>query len=210
MSVKTKTDYTTRFTKDIKKFYSKYPKYLSKVEEIITLLEEHRNNEIPTDHKLHGKQKDLRECHILGTPLGNNLVLIYKYSGDNLILYLLRLGKHDEVLESKENCKMRFLKEAYGESNELDNFVYLQNNRFSTYYQITLVVNGRASTRYFAYEDAARDYYDKLIEDINNDKEYYEDTQVTFSKVLVNADYDELESFDSRLEFEEEEVEDID
>ena len=107
---------------------------------------------------------------------------------------------------------MRFLKEAYGESNELDDFVYLQNNRFSTYYQITLVVDGRASIRYFAYEDAARDYYDKLIEDINNDKEYYENTQVTFSKVLVNADYDELESFDSRLEFEEEEeeIEDID
>ena len=99
---------------------------------------------------------------------------------------------------------MKFLKEAYGESSELDDFVYLQNNRFSKYYIVTLVVDGKASNKYFAFDDAAKDYYDSLIKEINEDKEYYDDTQLTLSKVELNPNIDEVQSFDTRLEFDEE------
>lgn len=195
--MKAKSEYTTRFTKDIKSFYFKYPKYIDKIENIITLLEEHRNNEIPSDHKLHGKQKDLRECHILGTPLGNNLVLVYKYSNDNLILYLLRLGKHDEVLENKENTMMRFLKEAdereFGESEDLNLFVEQLRHRFSTFFIVR--ISGLDSTpssqeKYFYSEDSAKTYYNKMIDSLIEDD--MENAEISLIKVDLKEEEDEI------------------
>lgn len=98
---------------------------------------------------------------------------------------------------------MKLLKEDYGESNELDDFVYLGQRRFSTFYKVTL---GRAesdsqskrySNRYFFSKDAARDYYDKIREDMESDRDYYEFADLTLSEVKVNFDEDTLEDFSS-------------
>lgn len=109
---------------------------------------------------------------------------------------------------------MRFrLLEDYGESNQLDDFVYLSNGRFKTYYRVTLARKDnydddyKYSNRYFAYEDAAKDYYNGLIEDIKNDRVYYEFSNATLTKVTLEPDEDELEEFDSIIEFDDEEEE---
>lgn len=169
----------------------------NKVDDTIKLLEQHRNNEIPTDHKLYGKQKDLRECHIKGTRFGNNLLLVYKYSNDNLILYLLRLGKHDQVLENKENIMMRFLKEAaereFGESEDLNLFVEQLRHRFSTFFIVR--ISGLDSTpssqeKYFYSQDSAKTYYNKMIDSLIEDD--MEDAEISLIKVDLKEDEDEL------------------
>ena len=103
---------------------------------------------------------------------------------------------------------MKLLKEAYGESNELDDFVYLSENRFSSYFKVTLDMRkgdertaDRYSNRYFYSEDAARDYYDKIVKDMKSDKSYYEHAVITLSKVRLNPEEEELEEFDGITEF---------
>lgn len=84
------------------KFGSKFKKYvdkgksqnrdISKLEEVLRLLV--KGQTLPEkykDHKLKGKYKDYRECHI--TP---DWLLIYKYEDDLCILY--KLGTHSEIL----------------------------------------------------------------------------------------------------------------
>jgi hypothetical protein len=86
------------------------------------------------------------------------------------------------------------LNEAYGESDELDTFVYQLNKRFYTFYEVILKVRKDVSRKYFAYEDAAKEYYDKLKEEANNDKDYYEGSEIILNKIDINQEQDELES----------------
>ena len=44
------------------------------------------------DHDLEGEYEGCRECHI--TP---DWLLIYKVSGDSLVLYLMRTGTHSDL-----------------------------------------------------------------------------------------------------------------
>lgn len=90
---------------------------------------------------------------------------------------------------------MKFLKEDYGQSVELDTFVYQSRYRFNTYYKVVLtnpLSTPKIEERYFAFEDAAKDYYKKLIDDI---KDYgWDNAEVNLIKVKVTAEEDELDS----------------
>ena len=89
---------------------------------------------------------------------------------------------------------MKFLKEDFGESEELNTFVYQLQRRFSTFYVTTLKLNGKISNKYFAYEEACKKYYDNLIKEANNNAEYYDGADISWDKVTINLDYDEQES----------------
>lgn len=110
---------------------------------------------------------------------------------------------------------MKLLKEDYGESNELDDFVYLGEKRFRTFYKVTLGRSDkldepkRYSNRYFFSEDAARDYYNKIKEDMESDRLYYEFADLTLSEVSVRFEEDELEDFSSAELDDEEDEEEI-
>lgn len=100
---------------------------------------------------------------------------------------------------------MKFLKEDWGESEELENFIYCLQKRFNPYWEVILKLDGRTSINHFAYEDAAREYHDKVLEDIKNDREYYDGARLTFNKVTLHYDEDELD--DDIFWYEEEEEE---
>lgn len=89
---------------------------------------------------------------------------------------------------------MKFLKEAYGESDKLDDFIYMATREFKTIYKVTLELGNKTrSVRYFGFEDAAREYYNKIIELAKEDKDYYEDSQVSISKIDIVLEEDELD-----------------
>lgn len=50
--------------------------------------------EIYCDHPLKGNRKDERECHI--TP---DWLLVYQYSNNELLLYLLEIGSHSKLFK---------------------------------------------------------------------------------------------------------------
>ena len=91
---------------------------------------------------------------------------------------------------------MKFLKEDYGQSPELDTFVYQSIYRFNTYYKVVLTnptARPSVQERYFAFKDAAKDYYAKLLDDI---KSYgWDSANVSLVKVTISSDEDELDSF---------------
>lgn len=100
---------------------------------------------------------------------------------------------------------MKFLKEAFGESEELNTFVSQIERRFRKYYEVTLSLNGNESRRYFAFEEAAKKYYDGLVNEANSDKEYYDGASVRLTAVEILRDEDELDSIliDKEENFEE-------
>lgn len=88
---------------------------------------------------------------------------------------------------------MKLLKEDYGESEELDNFVYQIERRFREYYEVTLSLDGRVSRKYFAFEDAAKTYYDNLVKEANEDKEYYDGAKIEFKAIEVLRDEEDID-----------------
>lgn len=44
------------------------------------------------NHKLHGNMQDFQECHI-----SNDIVLIYKYNNDALVLLAIDIGSHSDL-----------------------------------------------------------------------------------------------------------------
>lgn len=91
---------------------------------------------------------------------------------------------------------MRFLKEAFGESDELDTFVSQVERRFRNYYHVALVLKSGTlkQNRYFFSEDAAREYYNNIKEDAVTNKDYYDGAELTIEKVLVEPRYEEIDS----------------
>ena len=47
------------------------------------------------DHKLSGKMKNFRECH-----LAPDILLLYEIDGGNLILTLVSIGNHSQIFKS--------------------------------------------------------------------------------------------------------------
>lgn len=89
---------------------------------------------------------------------------------------------------------MKFLKEAFGESDDLDTFVYQLHNRFETYYEVTLELKNKITSNYFAYKDAAQSYYDKIKKEIKSDSMYYDGATLTLKEIQSNPQEDELQS----------------
>ena len=101
---------------------------------------------------------------------------------------------------------MKFLKEDYGQSPDLNSFVYEAKYRFNTYYKVTILRKiGRSNDiqeNYFAFKDAATDYYNKLLKDLKNYN--WDDETITLSKITVNLEEEQEEEY-SNPEIEEEE-----
>ena len=83
---------SSQFKKDYKKIKHN-PKICNELEYVISLLEQDLPLPIKyKDHALKGKLSDLRECHILP-----DILLIYSKSQKEIVLYLLRIGSHNEL-----------------------------------------------------------------------------------------------------------------
>lgn len=83
-----------KITKQYKKDHKKYcRKDLTELKAVIGMLS--RGQILPTgynDHPLHGKIKNIRDCHI-----EPDFILMYQKSGNELIL--IRLGNHSELFK---------------------------------------------------------------------------------------------------------------
>jgi len=84
---------TNQYEKDLKRIASN-PKLVKEINDVVRLL---AANDIPLpkkhkDHQLKGKFAGLRECHIRP-----NWLLIYKKTGKDLILALIRTSTHAEL-----------------------------------------------------------------------------------------------------------------
>lgn len=85
---------TTQFKKDVK-LCKKRGYDLSLLTEVLKMLETRQTlPERYRDHALAGSFKGCRECHILP-----DWLLIYEYSGDDLIIYLTRIGTHSDLFK---------------------------------------------------------------------------------------------------------------
>ena len=84
--------YTNQFIKDFKKIKSQ-DKDIDKLKTVINLLfDKEKLDSKYKDHKLTGKYKQFRDCHI-----EPDWILIYKTTTDVLTLY--RTGSHSELFE---------------------------------------------------------------------------------------------------------------
>ncbi len=87
-----------KYHKSFKKDYKQALKRnydISLLEEVISVLVSEKELAPKyNDHKLSGKYKGFRECHILP-----DWLLIYKVDKKDLILVLSRTGKHNDLFE---------------------------------------------------------------------------------------------------------------
>lgn len=109
---------------------------------------------------------------------------------------------------------MKLLNEAYGQSIDLNEFDAQAKGRFNTYYKVGIEIQETfesKQTRYqqelFAFEDAARTYYNKLIEDIKNGKYNWFHSVISLSQIDININEDEIISEDLYADEDEDYVE---
>lgn len=107
---------------------------------------------------------------------------------------------------------MKILKEDYGQSTDLNEFDSQARGRFETYWKVIMEIkenyndsNTRLQTELFAFEDAAKDYYNKLLKDIEEEKYNWFHTNVQLVEVRVNLSEEEIEEKDFWEEDEDEE-----
>ena len=86
--------YSNKFKKQYKKLVrSGDKKMLAELKSVITFISEGKKlSPNYDDHKLTGKLKDFRECHIFP-----DLLLIYKIHEDFLVLELVATGTHSDL-----------------------------------------------------------------------------------------------------------------
>lgn len=86
--------YTLKFSSKFKKQYKKLTSNdQTLIDEVIEdLSNKNKLDKKYLDHQLKGKFKDYRECHVKP-----DLLLIYRYLDDELILYLAFVGSHSEL-----------------------------------------------------------------------------------------------------------------
>jgi len=83
---------TSRFRKDLK-LAKKKGLIIALLEEVVNVLASgEKLSEKHRDHALAGEWESFRECHIQP-----DWLLIYKISGDSLILTLARTGSHSDL-----------------------------------------------------------------------------------------------------------------
>lgn len=85
---------TNQFKKDLK-LAVKRQMDINLLNQVISMLQ--TDTSLPEqykDHALTGEFSGCRECH-----LKPNWLLIYKISGDNLLLYLMRTGTHADLFK---------------------------------------------------------------------------------------------------------------
>lgn len=140
------------------------------------------------------------------------------FTDDNEILFSFYyyVNNTDDWDYLEENKKIqpnkKLLKEDYGQSMDLNEFDSQARGRFETYYKVVMEIkenytdsNTRLQTELFAFEDAAKDYYNKLLKDIEDEKYNWFWVTVTLNEVRVNLSEEELEEKTIYEEDEEEE-----
>ena len=92
--MKYEVKFTTQFKKDLK-LAKKQNKDIEKLFEVVELLANGEKLDFKyKDHDLSGNYKGTRECHI-----EPDLLLVYEYQNDVLVLMLYRLGSHSELFK---------------------------------------------------------------------------------------------------------------
>ena len=90
--MKYKIKYEKKYKKSLRLMY-KQGKNIDLIDDIVYKLANGQQLEPKyKDHKLHGKYKEYRECHI-----ENDWLLIYKIEDDKLILTLTDTGTHSDL-----------------------------------------------------------------------------------------------------------------
>lgn len=92
---------------------------------------------------------------------------------------------------------MKVLKEStiFGEDEDLNVFVKQLQKRFSTFYKVTWEPDSRnRSVTYFVDEYSAKLHYDEIKAEAKEDIEYYDGAKLTFEKVTLEPEYDEIDS----------------
>ena len=87
---KYKIQISSKFKNQLKKLSQKDKKLTKKVVDILEIGEKLDKKYL--DHKLKNDFKDYRECHIKP-----DLLLVYRYFDDKLLLYLYQIGSHSEI-----------------------------------------------------------------------------------------------------------------
>ncbi|MCR8700180.1 type II toxin-antitoxin system mRNA interferase toxin, RelE/StbE family [Campylobacter ureolyticus] len=87
---KYKIQVSSKFKNQLKKLSQKDKKLTKKVVDILASGEKLDKKYL--DHKLKNDFKDYRECHIKP-----DLLLVYRYFDDKLLLYLYQIGSHSEI-----------------------------------------------------------------------------------------------------------------
>lgn len=87
---KYKIQISSKFKNQLKKLSQKDKNLTKKVVDILASGEKLDKKYL--DHKLKNDFKDYRECHIKP-----DLLLIYRYFDDKLLLYLYQIGSHSEI-----------------------------------------------------------------------------------------------------------------
>jgi len=83
---------SSKFKRDIRKFKHN-EKAITTLKYIIIELSKGKNlDKKYLDHKLSGNYKNMRKCHILP-----DLLLIYKYEQNELVLLLVSVGSHSDL-----------------------------------------------------------------------------------------------------------------
>lgn len=91
--MKYEVKWTSKFKKDYKRIL-KQNKDISELDNvIIKLANGEKLSKEYKDHALEGNHKGKRECHI-----DPDWLLMYEYDNSLLILYLVRTGSHNEIL----------------------------------------------------------------------------------------------------------------
>lgn len=87
---KYKIQISSKFKNQLKKLSQKDKKLTKKVVDILAIGEKLDKKYL--DYKLKNDFKDYRECHIKP-----DLLLVYRYFDDKLLLYLYQIGSHSEI-----------------------------------------------------------------------------------------------------------------
>lgn len=90
---------------------------------------------------------------------------------------------------------MKLLKEDYGQSEELDTFISQLDRKYNQYFQVTISNNNKKTEEYFSFESAAKEYYNKLLDEMQSDS-FYDGYNIKLEKVTLNKEYEELNSYD--------------
>ena len=88
---KYKIQISSKFKNQLKKLSQKDKKLTKKVVDILASGEKLDKKKY-LDHRLKNDFKDYRECHIKP-----DLLLVYRYFDDKLLLYLYQIGSHSEI-----------------------------------------------------------------------------------------------------------------
>ena len=109
-----------------------------------------------------------------------------------------------EFKKEREYYGRKKFNEAYGESDQLENFISLAQNKYRTFYGVTLTLgNGNSSNRYFAFREGALEYYNTILNYVEEDPDYYYNGSIVMNEFSTQLIPEEIKSMEFLDEVEE-------